>query len=60
MYVCYSVIYIRNNAIVITTTYVYAILLSHVTIHRYAKIVVRIVLVSVVRLHYNHSTIVLQ
>ena len=42
-------IYVRN-AIVITmyVYYVCAISLSHLPIHRYAKIVVRIVLVSVV------------
>ena len=54
-------IYVRN-AIVITmyVYYVCAISLLHLPIRRYAKIVVRIVLVSVVRLYYDHSTIVLQ
>ena len=54
-------IYVRN-AIVITmyVYYVCAISLSHLLIRRYAKIVVRIVLVSVVRLYYDHSTIVLR
>ena len=54
-------LYILNNAIVITmyVYYVSTISLLHVPIRRYAKIVVRIILVSVVRLYYDHSIIIL-
>ena len=48
----YAIVFINvRNAIVITkyVYYVCAISLSHLPIRRYAKIVVRIVLVSVVR-----------
>ena len=38
--------------------YVCVISLSHLPIRRYAKIVVRIVLVSVVRLYYDHSIMI--
>ena len=58
----YAIVFInvRNAIVIIMYVYcVYAISLLHLPIRRYAKIVVRIVLVSVVRSYYDHSIIVL-